>query len=326
MPQLDLNTFYSNIFWLLIGFTSLYLISLRWILPPISKIFKIRKELINNNIDILNSNNKLNYIENEIITNFDHFNLNFDLITKRIRIQVLYFIKEEVLTYENLANTELKQDWHDIGILIQYIINKLEKEFNISANDNTDINIATIKYLNKSSLNLKKQIINAVPIHVSKKEKNKYKELIINKKKLVKPIILTTSTEIKEKHKPIIIKPNNVKKTNKNKIKKRNKINKINNINENNNLYNLDINYNNNNTAMKIKKTRTKRDINNNNNNKIKNNNNNKNIKNNINKDKKLFKEKDIKNINNSKKEKKNIKKDNVTNIDKTVTKKNKKK
>jgi F0F1-type ATP synthase membrane subunit b/b' len=44
MPQLDKITFLSQVFWLLLIFLSFYLITLRFLLPTISQILKIRRK------------------------------------------------------------------------------------------------------------------------------------------------------------------------------------------------------------------------------------------------------------------------------------------
>ena len=46
MPQLDKVTFLSQVFWLIVIFVSFYLISLRYLLPTVGKILKVRKNKI----------------------------------------------------------------------------------------------------------------------------------------------------------------------------------------------------------------------------------------------------------------------------------------
>jgi F0F1-type ATP synthase membrane subunit b/b' len=48
MPQLDKLTFLSQLFWLIITFSSLYIVSVKWILPSVSTILKVRKTQLNN--------------------------------------------------------------------------------------------------------------------------------------------------------------------------------------------------------------------------------------------------------------------------------------
>lgn len=49
MPQLDKVTFLSQVFWLIVIFVSFYLISLRYLLPTVGKILKVRKNKIESN-------------------------------------------------------------------------------------------------------------------------------------------------------------------------------------------------------------------------------------------------------------------------------------
>ncbi len=49
MPQLDKITFLSQVFWLIVIFVSFYLISLRYLLPTISQILKVRQNKIESN-------------------------------------------------------------------------------------------------------------------------------------------------------------------------------------------------------------------------------------------------------------------------------------
>lgn len=55
MPQLDKITFLSQVFWLIVGFISFYLITLRFILPTIAEILKVRQKKIEYNSTQLTS-------------------------------------------------------------------------------------------------------------------------------------------------------------------------------------------------------------------------------------------------------------------------------
>ena len=46
MPQLDITTYNSQIFWFLVCFITLYVVTSRVILPRISNILKVRKGVI----------------------------------------------------------------------------------------------------------------------------------------------------------------------------------------------------------------------------------------------------------------------------------------
>ena len=52
MPQLEITTFPSQIFWLVVSFLMLYLIMSRIIIPRISFVIKKRETEIKNNVHI----------------------------------------------------------------------------------------------------------------------------------------------------------------------------------------------------------------------------------------------------------------------------------
>jgi uncharacterized membrane protein len=62
MPQFDIFSFFSQLFWVLFGFTFFYLLSTFFLLPALSTILKIRKR----KLSVANNNNSTN---NSILTN-----------------------------------------------------------------------------------------------------------------------------------------------------------------------------------------------------------------------------------------------------------------
>jgi len=76
MPQLDIYSFSSQLFWCLITFSTVYIVLLRKVLPNIAKILKIRNRLINNYSDILTSlkkekqENSINNMYSNIIVDY----------------------------------------------------------------------------------------------------------------------------------------------------------------------------------------------------------------------------------------------------------------
>lgn len=58
MPQLSLETFVTQYFWLLVIFFTIFILTSLFIMPKISEILKLRKNLEGNNIDHFNINNK----------------------------------------------------------------------------------------------------------------------------------------------------------------------------------------------------------------------------------------------------------------------------
>ena len=65
MPQLEITTYPSQIFWLVVSFLILYLIMSRVIIPKISSVIKSRESEIKNNIHI----SEQMYKDTEIINN-----------------------------------------------------------------------------------------------------------------------------------------------------------------------------------------------------------------------------------------------------------------
>ena len=65
MPQLEITTYPSQIFWLVVSFLILYLIMSRIIIPRISSVIKSRESEIKNNIHIAEQM----YKDTEIINN-----------------------------------------------------------------------------------------------------------------------------------------------------------------------------------------------------------------------------------------------------------------
>ena len=65
MPQLEITTYPSQIFWLVVSFLILYLIMSRIIIPRISSVIKSRESEIKNNIHI----SEQMYKDTEIINN-----------------------------------------------------------------------------------------------------------------------------------------------------------------------------------------------------------------------------------------------------------------
>jgi len=69
MPQFDIFSFFSQLFWVLFGFTMLYLLSTFYLLPALGTILKIRKRKLsmsNNN----NSTTKLALTSSKTVYNF----------------------------------------------------------------------------------------------------------------------------------------------------------------------------------------------------------------------------------------------------------------
>jgi len=69
MPQLDILTFNSQVFWLVVIFFGLYLSVVRHMLPNLATILKVRSKTLAANSQQVNS---LESEENAVISNFDN--------------------------------------------------------------------------------------------------------------------------------------------------------------------------------------------------------------------------------------------------------------
>ncbi len=77
MPQLALETFVSQYFWLVVLLTFLYVQMVTWAIPKIAQILKTRKEIGDVKMVLTESKDQLAYNEKLIYTTFnkaDHVN------------------------------------------------------------------------------------------------------------------------------------------------------------------------------------------------------------------------------------------------------------
>ncbi len=156
MPQLEITTYPSQIFWLVVSFLILYLLMSRVIIPKISSVIKSRESEIKNNIHI----SEQMYKDTEIINN------EYEEIKKNIEDEARGIINhlKETTNKEIFKNTELlkKRFEQKLEKNEQEIINKKKKVLN---------------EINKISLNLSEEILKKLS---SKKKikKNTLKHLI----------------------------------------------------------------------------------------------------------------------------------------------------
>lgn len=80
MPQLDLATYSTQIFWTFVIFSSLYFILLKKVLPHLAKVIKLRKKLI---VYYNGLFNELNNIDNNYILSKSNDLSNVLTITKK---------------------------------------------------------------------------------------------------------------------------------------------------------------------------------------------------------------------------------------------------
>ena len=133
MPQLEITTYPSQIFWLVISFLLLYLIMSRIIIPRISSVIKSRETEIKNNIHI----SEQMYKDTEIINN------EYEITKKKIESEARSIIN-------HLKETTNKKITTKTDLLKKRLEQKLEK----NEQEIIKQKKKTIKEINKISLNL----------------------------------------------------------------------------------------------------------------------------------------------------------------------------
>ena len=156
MPQLEITTYPSQIFWLVISFLLLYLIMSRIIIPRISSVIKSRETEIINNIHI----SEQMYKDTEII------NDEYEETKKNIENEARQIIN-------HLKETTNKKITKSTELLKKRLEQKLEK------NEQEFINKKkkALKEINKISLNLSEEILKKLS-NKKKIKKNTLKHLI----------------------------------------------------------------------------------------------------------------------------------------------------
>jgi len=156
MPQLEITTYPSQIFWLVVSFLTLYLIMSRIIIPRISSVIKNRESQIKNNIHI----SEQLYKDTEII--------NDEL--EKVRKDTETEAKEIINNLKETTNKKISENYE---LLKKKLEKKLEK-------DEQKILLRkkkTLKEINKISLNLSEEIIRKISNGKSG-QKNKLKSII----------------------------------------------------------------------------------------------------------------------------------------------------
>tara|TARA_B100000315_G_C14562453_1_gene581193 strand:- start:833 stop:1327 length:495 start_codon:yes stop_codon:yes gene_type:complete len=163
MPQLEISTFPSQIFWLCVSFIVLYILLSSIVIPKISSVIKGRETEIKNNI---NNSEKL-YIETEKI------NDEFEKIKKETENKARSIIN-------SLKESTNKKIAENNELLKKNLEKKLEKsELEINAKKKS-----VLKNINKITLDISQEIVKKLSL-----DKN------INKKKLI-PLIKKNIKEI----------------------------------------------------------------------------------------------------------------------------------
>ena len=163
MPQLEITTFPSQIFWLAVTFLMLYLMLWKVIIPKISFVIKKREAEIKNSI----------HIAEQIYEDTKIINDEFEKIKKETQEEARTIINnlKEITNKKIIENTELLKK------NLEKKLKKSEKEIFKKKNK-------TLKNINKISLNISQEIIKKVLSNKSIKKK----QLVTLIKKNVKEI------------------------------------------------------------------------------------------------------------------------------------------
>jgi len=156
MPQLEITTYPSQIFWLVVSFLILYLIMSRIIIPKISSVIKNRESEIKNNIHI----SEQMYKDTEIINN------EYEETKKNIENEARGIIN-------HLKETTSKKINNSTELLKKRLEQKLEKNEQEIINNKKKV----LKEIKKISLNLSEEIIRKISNGKSG-QKNKLKSII----------------------------------------------------------------------------------------------------------------------------------------------------
>ena len=156
MPQLEITTYPSQIFWLVVSFIILYLIMSRVIIPKISSVIKSRDSEIKNNIHI----SEQMYKDTEIINN------EYEITKKKIESEARSIIN-------HLKETTNKKITTKTDLLKKRLEQKLEK----NEQEIIKQKKKTIKEINKISLNISEEILKKL-LNKKKIKRNTLKSLI----------------------------------------------------------------------------------------------------------------------------------------------------
>ena len=166
MPQLDPEFWVSQIFWLLITFSFLFIVLSKFILPKISSNLESRKSQILENIEIAD---KQKSESQKKLEEFDNLILETKVKAKNIVIEAKTKITEDINkkrdAFEKEINSEIKIAEDEIKDLMS---NSPKKINQIAVDTASDL----IKELIGTEVN--KSSISAIVDDLSKKDKDKY--------------------------------------------------------------------------------------------------------------------------------------------------------
>ena len=156
MPQLEITTYPSQIFWLVVSFLTLYLIMSRIIIPKISSVIKNRESQIKNNIHI----SEQLYKDTEII------NDEIEKVKKKTETEA----REIINNLKEATNKRISDNYKLLKKKLEEKLEKDEKEILLRKKK-------ALKEINKISLSLSDEIIKKISNDKDIK-KNKLKSII----------------------------------------------------------------------------------------------------------------------------------------------------
>ena len=166
MPQLDPEFLVSQIFWLLITFSFLFIVLSKFILPKISSNLESRKSQILENIEIAD---KQKSESQKKLEEFDNLILETKVKAKNIVIEAKTKIIEDINKKRDAFEKEINSEIKIAEDEIKDLMSKSPKQINqIAVDTASDL----IKELIGTEVN--KSSISAIVDDLSKKDKDKY--------------------------------------------------------------------------------------------------------------------------------------------------------
>ena len=166
MPQLDPEFWVSQIFWLLITFSILFIVLSKFILPKISSNLESRKSQILENIEIAD---KQKSESQKKLEEFDNLILETKVKAKNIVIEAKTKITEDIKKKRDAFEKEINSEIKIAEDEIKDLMSKSPKQINqIAVDTASDL----IKELIGTEVN--KSSISAIVEDLSKKDKDKY--------------------------------------------------------------------------------------------------------------------------------------------------------
>lgn len=128
MPQLDLSTYTSQIFWLIICFFGMFTVVSKFIIPRIAKTVNLRQNNINDN---LNQASELKEKAEAAMTKYhkalDEATQSADKTLEKTRNEMQNFITQKQLELTQTLSQKIKENLEEINSQKTESINKIQK-------------------------------------------------------------------------------------------------------------------------------------------------------------------------------------------------------